>query len=472
MRQGGVQLVVRACFAAALWMSALPMHAADNAMHDSRDALPFESEPALAAADLVIPALLNGPGYRVRPAAAVHGLQASFVIETAWGELRAESVELLAIRVGEIPALEALYSESVTQALVKSGAMAVTAPIRAVVNVAREPETSLRGLPMGVWRFFSERVIKLARQAQRLGSRADQRISHDGSPYDDADAPLTATRRAETAEDSWFGNIGEEVGRLAKSELGFGSAKRALAARLGVDPYSGNPVLRERLDKLAWAATVGKLGVGQAMGLLDPLVTTTLDTASTVNRVVLELPIEDLRQRNDEALAPHCADEDQRFQFLHFARFSPTLQTELTDRIAAMRITAGCSDVLDTALMAQNEVEARYVVNTLKLTQAYLGERAEGGTWIGLGAVLSYQTRDGERVLPLPVDYLSWTADTARWFAQQALWRHPQRSVISNGQISVQAQRALTSAGWSLMTGLSYPGSPPYLRVLELAPVR
>lgn len=71
MRQGGVQLVVRACFAAALWMSALPMHAADNAMHDSRDALPFESEPALAAADLVIPALLNGPGYRVRPAAAV-----------------------------------------------------------------------------------------------------------------------------------------------------------------------------------------------------------------------------------------------------------------------------------------------------------------------------------------------------------------------------------------------------------------
>lgn len=90
-----------------------------------------------------------------------------------------------------------------------------------------------------------------------------------------------------------------------------------------------------------------------------------------------------------------------------------------------MRITAGCSDVLDTALMAQNEVEARYVVNTLKLTQAYLGERAEGGTWIGLGAVLSYQTRDGERVLPLPVDYLSWTADTARWFAQQSAMAAP-----------------------------------------------
>lgn len=54
------------------------------------------------------------------------------------------------------------------------------------------------------------------------------------------------------------------------SELGFGSAKRALAARLGVDPYSGNPVLRERLDKLAWAATVGKLGV-DLMGFTGPL---------------------------------------------------------------------------------------------------------------------------------------------------------------------------------------------------------
>ena len=142
----------------------------------------FESEPTLAAASLVIPALLNGPGYRVRPSATVHGFQASFVIETRWGALRADSVELLAIRVSEIPALEALYSESVTQALIKSGAMAVAAPVRAVVNVARQPETTLRGLPGGVWRFFSERAIKLAQQAKRLGSRVDQRISHDGSP--------------------------------------------------------------------------------------------------------------------------------------------------------------------------------------------------------------------------------------------------------------------------------------------------
>ena len=473
MRQGGVQLAVS-------WLVALPLGcfacvavAGDPVGGISANtADEFELEPSLAAADLVIPALLNGPGYRVRPVAAVHGFQAGFVIETRWGELRAESVELLAIRVAEIPALEALYSESVTSALVRSGANAVAAPVRAVVNVASEPETTLRGLPGGVWRFFSERVIKLAQQAKRLGSRADQRISHDGSPYDAADAPLTASRQPEQDDDSWFGNLSEEAGRLAKSELGFGAAKRALAARLGVDPYSGNPLLRERLDKLAWAATVGKFGVGQAMGLLDPLVSTTLDTASTVNRVVLELPPEDLRRRNDEALAPHCADEEQRYQFLNFGRFSPTLQTELTDRIAEMRLAGGCGDVLETALMAQNEVEARYVVNTLKLTQAYLGERAEGGRWIGLGAVLSYETPDGERILPLPVDLLSWTRDTARWFGQQALWSHPQRSVISNGQISVAAQRALTRAGWNLMTGLSYPGSPPYLRVLEQAPAR
>lgn len=473
MRQGGVQLAVRVLCACCLGVAMATAWAGDEAVVEAiAETGNFESEPTLAAADLVIPALLNGPGYRVRPSATVHGFQASFVIETRWGELRAESVELLAIRVSEIPALEALYSESVTEALVKSGAMAVAAPVRAVVNVAREPETTLRGLPGGIWRFFSERAIKLAQQAKRLGSRADQRISHDGSPYDAADAPLTATRRPETEEDSWFGNLSEEVGRLAKSELGFGAAKRALAARLGVDPYSGNPLLRERLDRLAWSATVGKLGIGQAMSLLDPLVSATLDTASTVNRVVLELPPEDLRRRNDEALAPHCVDGELRYQFLNFARFSPTLQTELTDRIAEMDLSAGCSDVLETALMAQNEVEARYVVNTLKLTQAYLGERVAGGRWMGLGAVLSFETADGERILPLPVDLLSWTADTARWFGQQALWSHPQRSVISNGQISVAAQRALTKAGWSLLTGLSYSGSPPYLRTLEMAPVR
>jgi len=420
-----------------------------------------ESEPALPASALVPAALLQGENYRVDPLAQLHGFQAHFVLHTDFGSLTAESTEILAIRIEEMQALRALHAESVSSALVKSGAATVMAPLRAVAQVIQRPGEAVVGLPKGVWRYFNERVQKLGARAKRLGARADQRISHDGNPFADADAPMAASRRPrEQGEDNWFGDVGDEITRLAKSEAGYGRARRELAARLGIDPYTGNLLIRERLDRLAWAATAGRLGIQQAMGLIDPLTSEVLGTSSDVNRLVLELPPEDLRARNDERLMALGADEDLRYSFLQFGRYSPTLQTELVAAIEALAPAAGIDSLLEIALMAQNEVEARFMVNTLKLQLAHLGERSRGGSFVGIGALLAYDTADGERVFALPVDRLSWTADTARWFAEAGLWDHPQRSLVASGELSMPAQRALSRQGWSLLSNRAIVRAP------------
>ena len=422
-----------------------------------------EAEPELASAELLPPALLAGPDYRVEARAQLHGFQASFVLRTDYGELSAESVEILVLRVQEMEALKVLHAESVTAALAKSGAEAVMAPLRAVANVVQRPGEAITGLPKGVWRYFSERVTRLGQRAKRLGARADQRISHDGSPFDAADAPMAASRRArEKEDDSWFGDVGDEVVRLAKSEAGYGRARRELAARLGIDPFTGNPLIRERLDTLAWAATAGKLGVGQAMGLLDPVTSEVLGTSSEVNRLVLELPPEDLRRRNDERLMGLGADEELRYTFLQFGRYSPTLQTALVEWLERLQPKSGVDALLEIALMAQNEVEARFMVNALAMIHAHLGDRAIGGHLVGVGALLAYDSPDGERVFPLPVDLLSWTPDTARWFAQPGLWDHRNRSLLVGGAASMKAQRALSRDGWNLFLHLHYEGAPQY----------
>ena len=80
-----------------------------------------EREPVLRAADLVDASLLAGPGFRVDPEVRLHGLQAHFVIHTDWGVLQADSVEMLALRVGEMPAVGALYARDLGEAL-KHGA--------------------------------------------------------------------------------------------------------------------------------------------------------------------------------------------------------------------------------------------------------------------------------------------------------------------------------------------------------------
>src|SRR6185312_8851093 len=68
----------------------------------------YEPEPVLKAPALAQAPLLSGPNFRVVPEVAVRGYMANFLIDTKFGPIHADSVELLSIRVAELPAMEAL----------------------------------------------------------------------------------------------------------------------------------------------------------------------------------------------------------------------------------------------------------------------------------------------------------------------------------------------------------------------------
>lgn len=423
-----------------------------------------EREPTLPAAELVAPALLAGPGYRVEPRAQIRGYQARFRLDTRWGALEAESVEMLAIRAAEMPALQALHSEPVAETLRASGFDALAAPARAVANVAAHPVQSVAGLPQGVLRYFGERLGKLGAQARKLGQRIDDRISHEGSPYDDVDGPLAASRDPAPAEERpWWDRPAREFGRLIKSEAGYGKARREIAERLGIDPYTSNPLLKERLDALAWAASSGKLGVSQALALATGGASEVLGYVQQVDRLVLNMTPEDIRARNDDRLSLLCADEALRYAFVHKNAYTPTLQTALVDLLLELRPVAGCEAFLETALMAASEVEARFVVNGLRLLRHALGEQAHGGRFVPVGALPAYLTAAGEFVLPLPVDYLSWTPQIRDWFDRPGIADHAHRTLLASGRLSPRAERMLTRRGWSLVPHVRYAGAPPYV---------
>lgn len=429
---------------------ALPLHAE-------------EAEPRLPAAELVAPALLAGPGYRVEPQAQVRGYQARFRIHTDWGELEAESVEMLAIRIAEIPAVQALYEESVTETLGASLADAAMAPVRAVIGIASSPVRTVTGLPMGVVRYFGEKVSKLGDRARRLGRRIDEGVSHEGSPYREVEGPMGATRDPDNGQARpWWDKPTRELVRFIKGEARYGRARRELAARLGIDPYTSNPLIRPRLDALAWAESAGRLGTGQALALLTGGASEIVGYTQDIHRLVVELAPEDVRARNRERLEPVCTDDDLLEQFLRKNAYSPTLQTEFVERLVAIAPRRGCEGLLETALMAGNEVEARFMVNALRLLDHYLVDEDRGGEFRPYGALPVYHTPRRELVLPLPVDHLSWTDQIATAFDRPGVAGHRHRTLISGGGFSLQSQRMLTERGWSLVPHLPYPGAPPY----------
>lgn len=430
----------------------------------------YESEPVLHAADLVSPSLLAGPGWAVAPEARIVGYQARFTLRTDYGEIEAESVEMLALRVAEMPAVEALHAAAASEVLARAAAASMAERGAALAQIGRHPIRTLAGLPQGVARYFGQRLRRLGDRAQKLGDRATRKLREDGDPYDDVDGAMAAGRTRDDRTRAWHDKPRREALNLAKGELDYGRARRAWAQRLGVDPQTSNPLLRPRLDALSWVAVGAQQSTSLGLAAVAGPLTEVLDVAGKVHGAVWQLDPLDLRARNRARISPWCKDETLLRRFLQHKAFNAQLQTQLVEATRALAPASGCDALLETALMAATEQEARFVLNALRLLQHHLGQRAVGGELRPLGATLAFVARDGELLLPLAVDHLSWTAQMERFFDGEHVALTP-RTLLVTGMISLPAQRQLTMRGWSLVPHLPYPDAPPYAPS-PAAPVR
>lgn len=421
--------------------------------------LDFEMEPVLGATRFVQPALLSGPGFQVDPHVEIRGYMARFTIDTSIGPIQAESVEILGERIAEMPALEALDDLSHSQVFVDAADASVAKTAQGLGKILRHPVQTLTGIPMGVARYFGNRLKRLGNQAQALSDRGAREFGSSGNPYPRADGPMTEARDLDRAEahgnsanrdDGWYADVGDEAEREIKRQLKYGQVRRELAERLGIDPYTSNPYLRERLDRLAWAGSGGHYAATAALGSIGGIGGLTLAYSKQLNDVVWKLDPGQLREHNAKRLRRYCGDDLLMRQLLRRGTFTPTLQTALIDALDQLQPEVGGDALLELAMTAQSELEARYIVNALHLVAERLGARAKGGKLLTIGAGLAYDSLDGERILPLPIDYLAWTDEVAR-FLDSEEFRTTRKTVIVSGSATLRSQRELTSRGWNIV---------------------
>ncbi len=423
-----------------------------------------EDEPLLAAADLAQASLLSGPGYRVLPQTPVVGFMARFTLETKNGPMLAESVELLEVRATEMAALDLLEGIDLGDAFVIAVRENIADTVDTVGRVFSQPVATVAGLPGGVARYFRQQAQKWAGRLNKHGDRVAYRAGNDGDPYDMV-GPMNANRDAqpERPRKRWFHRFGREVGRQAEDQAGHGRSKRLLARELGIDPYAAgsNPELHARLDRLAWAAAAGSLSLGQLLGQLPLGAREVLGGSERLNDLVWELEPEDLRRRNGELLERWCADPLQIRRFIRHRAFLASVQTRFADALEVIAPGPGCEYLLDLALAADHDVEARFLANALVMAGDFYGPAANGAELLTVGAGLALRLGNGRLVLPLPVDHLSWT-DLAREFFRQPELAHGERTVLIAGGVSDRTLRELTALGWEIVVRAPYAGAPPY----------
>ncbi len=435
----------------------------------------YENEPYLQAAALVQASLLTGPNFRVVPEVQVRGYMARFVIDTKFGPLTADSAELLAIRVDEIPALETLDRATRTGAFATALGARGRKTGEAVLHVVEHPVDSVVGLPMGVARYFGKKWDLWTDRAQAAADRSSKEFENKGDPYRAPSGPMTAGRETppdevltehEKTSRAWYARAGSETEREAKRYLKYSQARHDMAKVLGVDPNSKNPILDEKLDELAWAAVWGNFSAGAALGEIAGTAAEVISWSGKLNQFVLTKTPEELREVNRRRLLNFCSDDYAVRQFLRRGGFTDTLRTALAESLEKLKPQDGCNELIELGATTHGEVEARFLVDALKLIERQ--QDAIGGTLLVAGAAVGWRTPAGKLLLPMPVDYLTWSHDIGDFFDHPEFANASKTALIS-GDASMLAQRNLTARGWSLSLRAPYDGAPKYAQDVDLS---
>ncbi len=422
----------------------------------------IEAELELPSDALVQSALLSGPYHQVNPMAKVSGHIARFDINTRWGLLQADGVEMLSVRIEELPVVQQLHDVKMAKVFAKSAKDSAKDTVSSVAQVLMNPKDTITGLPKGVVRFFKREfnstrndLVKAGDDVRRDVVDKDKRVK--------AGLPMQpeAVQANETKDKHWQDKAQKRSKKLALRYLGYNKARRAYAQKLGVDPYSKNPFIVERLDKIGWAAWSGSRSTQLAFDSVGGIAASVMSESKRLNDIVWrEDPIK-VSEFNFGRLQDYeCGGHEAR-DFLTNGAFSASLQSNLVDEFLKLKPTKGCEDFFTMASFLKSELEARYLINGLRLSNHFYAEQKgrKRLKFVGSGFVLD--TGRDVIIMPLPLDFLQWTAETEFYFDLPEFRRYDKTLLIS-GQASQRAREELTERGWSIVERVPYDGAPPY----------
>ena len=382
----------------------------------------YELEPVLNAKDLATPEVLQGPHFTVDPKVPVKGFIERFTIRSNYGTFQANGLHMLPIRVNEVEALAKLDDLSKTKEFAEAAGKAIARPVTSTVNMLVHPVDTITGFPDGVARLFGR--IKLG------GERV----------YEAATAPGQSGGEKVT-------EASKRVGMATINALGFEKERRDLAKSLGVDPYTTNTVLSEKLTDAAWVAFSGRFLIQTATSILVPY-SMAMSAVTITNSTVYDTPPGDLVNNATVIFGETGASEAQVQALVQNPQYSLSVLTALAMGIQRLQGVPGRDAVVIFAAAAQTQDEVRFVAGAVNMLARYHEAVAPLAQVSAPGPVLG-RTVAGALVVPLPVDYVAWLERLGA-AANRPELQAPEKVAFVSGKLSPLAQKNFTARGWKL----------------------
>ncbi len=400
----------------------------------------YEGPRTFQASEVLAPAQVKGPHFEVAPEVPTEGYLHVFQLQTDFGPLEVEGRSMLVLREHETQALARLDDVSKTGVFVKAAGSSLLSTGKGVVSAVKDPEATAQGIGGGLKRFGTN----LGRMARRTGDKAVDAVKGEDKTGGDEDA------RAEKSTGQKAAAAGEGV---ANAVFGVNSAVRRWAQKVGVDPYTTNPLLRKALFEIGRVDAGGRL----ATRVVVPIPTVVSGTA-TVGGLVWGLDPEALMKRNEQRLREVGASNEV-IRHLYLSRgFTLSLQTRLAAALHAVK-ARGCGDYVDAADESETERDATFFVESAEMLQA-LHAKTKVAAVLPDSRAMVAKVRDGRAIVLLPVDWVRWTeafeksATEVEGRARSELGAR-KLELRTTGRLSPTAKSELAARGWTVIEGLA-----------------
>ncbi len=379
-------------------LSAIP--AVSASAQDGKESSGFEQPPVVKAPNVLPPALISGPHYKVAGPVRSNGYLNIYDLHTDYADYEVNGTFELKQRIRETAAMAELQkftdSKVFRDAAKKAGVDIVTAPIRAVETVAdavTDPGGTakrLQKIPAGLTSFFEDISDQVSSGAKAV----------TGAFKDDSKG--SSEKLADTAV------------KEAADYSGYSEKSAEWYKKLGVDPYTTNKPLRGKVNRIISIQTVVNVGTWFVPGIPGiPGVGEATRYLNMADKLALYESPRKLNGKNTAALQAMGVTKAAIERFLGKTAFTPVMQTLIVDALKKMPNAGGKSELL----IEVSEANTRTAAELFTRAICHLG-KLESTT---VDFVQLYTARDlpagrmksGELVVAVPADRLYWTKQVA-----------------------------------------------------------
>jgi hypothetical protein len=377
-------------------------------------------DPPVGSASAILGKLVRGPNYQIADAVRSDGFLQIYELNTNYGRYQVQGRELLKVRLRELAAVAALGRMDKSQAYIDAAAKAAKKPIDLAVGLVTNPVNTLQQSMSGVGAFFS-----------RVGSGA--------------------------------ANMGQGRDNVADSLAGVSSAKRQIAYKLGVDPYTDFKPLADALTDMARVTALGDLTVSGAFMAIPGgagMVVSYSKTTQEVGQMVLDKTPSELRDANRAKLSAMGVSNAVISAFLDNAFYTPMDQTVIVAALGKMDGVKNRGLFIVRASQAPSRDLAFFTRTRAELLADQHSRVEPFVDFVDVRGIPLNQTRTGKVVAVVALDELAWTKQMSDFVAvmdQDIKQRKLGNSieVRVSGTATALAKASLRERGWTVIESIS-----------------